>query len=389
MPGPPPRSPGSTGRAPARPRAALARSLYVVVVVGALLSLSAWALAATRSASPPATNAVGNTQLADDDAGAALFQLSGLTPGQTESRCITVSHDGAVPDGIRLIGGSGGGGLDAYLHLTVERGSGGRFGDCSDFTGVPVFDGSLGDFVSSHHDYDTGVVASTPVQSGSTIFRLQVTLDDVTAAQGGTATASFAWQARAADIAVEPPAPDPVEDGAPATPRPPAPEPEERPSTATPASVEPDDDRPTPDTPDTPRTAEPQPAPAAPSAPATGGPGPDLGGTLSDPAPPRAKARPPRERSKPAASPTAPRRPAAAPRPAPDDDRGFVETIADAIVPVVQRTAFPLILLILGGLFLLIQNRIDSRDPKLARAPLHAQPDLPFLPPPSPGDVRV
>jgi len=357
----------------------------VVVVVGALLSLSAWALAATRPASPPATNAAGNTQLADDDAETALFELSGLTPGQAESRCITVSHDGAVPDGIRLIGGSGGGGLDAYLHLTVERGSGGRFGDCTGFTGVPVFDGSLGDFVSSHHDYDTGLVASTPVQSGSTTFRLQVALDDVAAAQGGTSTASFAWEARTADIVVEPPAPDPVEDSAPAAPRPPAPEPEERPATATPASVEPDDDRPNPDTPS---TAEPQPAPG-PAAPAAGGPAPELGGTLSDPAPPRAKARPPRERSEPAASPTAPRTPAAASRPAPDDDRGFVETIADAIVPVVQRTAFPLILLILGGLFLLIQNRIDSRDPKLARAPLHAQPDLPFLPPPSPGDVRV
>jgi hypothetical protein len=38
-------------------------------------------------------------------------------------------------------------------------------------------------------------------------------------------------------------------------------------------------------------------------------------------------------------------------------------------------------------MFLLIQNRIDRRDPKLARAPLHAQPDLPFLPPPAPGDA--
>jgi hypothetical protein len=91
-------------------------------------------------------------------------------------------------------------------------------------------------------------------------------------------------------------------------------------------------------------------------------------------------------------SPIAPRTPGKVRRaPKAEDEPGVVaaiaEAIAAAIVPVVKRTAFPLILVILGGLFLLIQNRIDSRDPKLARAPLHAQPDLPFLSPPAPGDV--
>jgi hypothetical protein len=66
----------------------------------------------------------------------------------------------------------------------------------------------------------------------------------------------------------------------------------------------------------------------------------------------------------------------------------LVKAISKLVAPVVQRTAFPLILLIVAGLFLLVQDRIDRRDPKLARAPLHARPDLPFLPPPSPGDVH-
>jgi hypothetical protein len=33
--------------------------------------------------------------------------------------------------------------------------------------------------------------------------------------------------------------------------------------------------------------------------------------------------------------------------------------------------------------FLGIQGRIDRSDPKLALAPLHADPDLEFLPPPA------
>jgi hypothetical protein len=71
-----------------------------------------------------------------------------------------------------------------------------------------------------------------------------------------------------------------------------------------------------------------------------------------------------------------------------DRGSGLVDAISELVAPVVQRTAFPLILLIVAGLFLLVQDRIDRRDPKLAHAPLHARPDLPFLPPPSPDDVR-
>jgi hypothetical protein len=36
-------------------------------------------------------------------------------------------------------------------------------------------------------------------------------------------------------------------------------------------------------------------------------------------------------------------------------------------------------MLVLG--FLALQNRIDRSDPKLALAPVHADPDLEFLPP--------
>jgi hypothetical protein len=75
------------------------------------------------------------------------------------------------------------------------------------------------------------------------------------------------------------------------------------------------------------------------------------------------------------------------PRRAAEPD-SWLDAISALVVPFAQRGAFPLVLLIIAGLFLLIQNRLDRRDPKLAHAPLHAQPDLPFLPPTSPGDAR-
>lgn len=48
-----------------------------------------------------------------------------------------------------------------------------------------------------------------------------------------------------------------------------------------------------------------------------------------------------------------------------------------------EGAAFPLLLVILVVLFLIIQNRIDRRDPKLAQAPVHAGEELEFRPPSS------
>ena len=63
---------------------------------------------------------------------------------------------------------------------------------------------------------------------------------------------------------------------------------------------------------------------------------------------------------------------------------GFLLDVLGWLVRVVEqvaeRAAFPLGLLVVAGLFLLIQDRIDRNDPKLAFAPLYAEPDLPFEP---------
>jgi hypothetical protein len=45
---------------------------------------------------------------------------------------------------------------------------------------------------------------------------------------------------------------------------------------------------------------------------------------------------------------------------------------------VATRASFPLLLLVLVVIFLLIQDRIDRKDPKLALAPVYPEPDLPF-----------
>jgi hypothetical protein len=100
-------------------------------------------------------------------------------------------------------------------------------------------------------------------------------------------------------------------------------------------------------------------------------------------------------RARPAPAPRRQRRVVPAPaarRPAPRDEgnaltRGLANAaraVANAIVEHPDKSVFPmsLIFLVLG--FLLVQSRIDRSDPKLALAPVHADPDLEFVPPPAP-----
>jgi hypothetical protein len=59
----------------------------------------------------------------------------------------------------------------------------------------------------------------------------------------------------------------------------------------------------------------------------------------------------------------------------PDDPRELWTAISESF-------KFPLLLLLLVILFLMIQNQIDKRDPKLALAPVYADPNMGFSAPP-------
>jgi hypothetical protein len=60
---------------------------------------------------------------------------------------------------------------------------------------------------------------------------------------------------------------------------------------------------------------------------------------------------------------------------------GDVPTVIGQVaVKSLEKPQFPLLLLVVVGLFLLIQNRIDRKDPKLASAPVDSEPTLGFGP---------
>ena len=69
-----------------------------------------------------------------------------------------------------------------------------------------------------------------------------------------------------------------------------------------------------------------------------------------------------------------------------EDD--VAETILDVGLQTVKKSAFPFFLLLIVLLFLVVQDRIDRRDPKLALAPVYRDVALSFTPPPTQSPPR-
>lgn len=181
----------------------------VGVLGAAVLLTSALIVTASVAAFSDTTENTGNTWtagtvvLTDDDPGSAMFIVSDMAPLTPVTECIAVTYSGSLlPSDVNLYGVSGGDGLDAYLNLTIEEGSGGIFGDCADGTGFSptstIFTGTLTSFDATHTDFASGVGAWNPAANPETVvYRFTVTLQDNNAAQGLNATATFTWEAQA------------------------------------------------------------------------------------------------------------------------------------------------------------------------------------------------
>jgi len=192
------------------PARRVVRLALVLGVLGLVAGGGSYAAFSSSTANPGNSFAAGNVALSDNDAGAALLSLTGAGPGDSTTRCITVTYDGSLPATVRL-DGSVSGALASHLELTVTRGTEAApsFGSCSGFTadssdyvgagsGV-VYSGTLASYPSS---YASGIVDPVPgspatwTTSEAHTYRFTVSLNDDPAAQGESATASFTWEAR-------------------------------------------------------------------------------------------------------------------------------------------------------------------------------------------------
>jgi hypothetical protein len=151
---------------------------------------------------PPQEPAPVEVELSDSDEGTAMFPGETMLPGVAIDRCIEVSYDGSDDPGpVLLYAASTSGDLAPYLDLTIDMGSAasGSFGSCGTFASSRgIYTGTLGDFASSHSSYRTGRFTWNPSEAQETrSFRFRLTVQDVPAAAGKSASFGFTWRTEA------------------------------------------------------------------------------------------------------------------------------------------------------------------------------------------------
>jgi hypothetical protein len=335
----------------------LVQALPVLVLLVALPL--AWASVRDRDRDgdePVVPASMASVGVTDDDGGEPLFALAALSPGRSITRCIRVRFGGDEAGAVRLAGRVDGSTLASRVFLVVERGTGGDFDGCRGFSGDEVFSGTLAEFAR-----DEGGRAWRAEDGEASTYRFTATAAADLPERPDRAAATFTWQATALPGDGDGPGDEPGPGG------------DEPPVHAgTPGGV--------PGTPGGGPAAAPSGIPGGDPA---GGPG-SRGGSQGDgPGGPGAAGGPGGADA--AAGPLGSGIGAGAGKsPQGTDHRSVVRRVVDAIRDVAvdagKRAAFPMVLILLIGVFLTAQHRIDQRDPKLALAPVHREIDLPFTP---------
>lgn len=188
-------------------------SAAVIGVLGTVAGVATWAAFTGTTANSANSFEVGTVSMADNDGGSgAILSMSNALPGASATGCIKVTYTGSLASSVKLFG-TVSGGLGDFLTLKVTRGtdSGSSFPGCGSFTadtrdyigqgaGV-VYNGNLSSFPASYAagltDPDNGTGGTeTWTTSEAHAYKLEVTLQNNTAAEGQSATASFTWEAR-------------------------------------------------------------------------------------------------------------------------------------------------------------------------------------------------
>lgn len=141
-------------------------------------------------------------ELKDDDSGSAMFEVTGMLPGEVETHCIEVEYTGTTYKltAIKLYAAAGATSeLAPHLDVTVEEGTGGTFADCTGFTGgTKIIDNKpLSTVTSTYTDFASGVGTFVPTDSSKKVaYKFVITLgaDTPDEAQGKSAGATFTWE---------------------------------------------------------------------------------------------------------------------------------------------------------------------------------------------------
>ena len=177
-----------------------------VAVSGLVVAQASYSAYSATTVSPTSNWATGTVALTDDDANTAAFSVTGMKPGSTGTKCITVTSTGSLASTVKLYGTNPAGTTDLanYLSLSVSQGTGGSFGSCAGYTplasGGTLYNGSFVGFGTTYTSYSNGLGTWAPTGTAdeSRTFKITYTLspDAPNSTQGGTAAGGFTFEAQ-------------------------------------------------------------------------------------------------------------------------------------------------------------------------------------------------
>jgi len=182
-------------------RVRLAAAVLSVGLVAVFTVQSSLAAFSATTANEGNAFSAGTVVLTDNDSDAAMFSASNLKPGDNTVGCIEVTYSGSLDGNVRLYGAiTAGDGLEAYLDLTIERGT----GTCASFgTSTAVWtngtDGDLGVFMGSETDFANGSDNWAVTGGGPddvVPYRFTIVQQDDNDAQGLSSTVTFTFEAQ-------------------------------------------------------------------------------------------------------------------------------------------------------------------------------------------------
>jgi hypothetical protein len=189
------------------------KALLTVLCIGALGSIVAMGVFGAFSATT--TNAgnqitAGTVVIGDNDAGAAMYNVTNAKPGEAVTKCIKVTYTGSIDADVHVYTPSTIGSLGQYIDLTITPGTQASptFPSCTGFVadaGGAIYTGTLQAFGTGKNSYATGIVdypggsATKWINNDSVVYQIAATLQSAApeSAQGlTTGSHTFTWEAR-------------------------------------------------------------------------------------------------------------------------------------------------------------------------------------------------
>jgi hypothetical protein len=168
-----------------------------VLASGMLVWGSSHALFSGKTMQPTNSWAAGTVSVGDDDAGAAMFTVSGILPGDSGSKCITVTYTGNVDADVRLYATLSGTGLGTYIDTVIDQGAGGSFANCASFVTDVSTSGTMATFAAARTNFATGFGTWAPTANGQTrTYRVAWAMQPDNGGISKTANLTLTWEAR-------------------------------------------------------------------------------------------------------------------------------------------------------------------------------------------------